>query len=291
VTAGITPLRISLLRPARDGVILACLVLAVVHVLGLTRIGVDAHTYWTADPLGPYTATAPADADAYFYSPAFTQILWPVHAMPWEWYIALWTVILTTALVWLAGIWTAPVFLLGPAFVDLTVGNIHLMLAAAIVMGFRWPWTWSLVLLTKVTPGIGLLWFAVRREWTALMIAIAATIAIAAVSIAIAPDLWWQWVSVLREASNAPTPGFTVPLPLFPRLVLAGAVVIWGARTDRRWAVPIASTIALPVLWLNGLAMLVAVVPLLPREFGPTPASRWLGGRRAPDASAGRAGV
>jgi hypothetical protein len=68
-------------------------------------------------------------------------------------------------------------------------------------------------------------------------------------------------------------------------------VVIWGARTDRRWAVPIASTIALPVLWLNGLAMLVAVVPLLPHEFGPTPASRWLGRRRAPDASAEPAGV
>ena len=42
----------------------------------------------------------------------------------------------------------------------------------AIVLGFRWPFTWAFVLLTKVTPGVGLLWFAVRREWRSLAIAL-----------------------------------------------------------------------------------------------------------------------
>ena len=47
-------------------------------------------------------------------------------------------------------------------------GNVSLLLAVAIVVGFRWPAAWALVLLTKITPGIGLLWFAVRREWRSL---------------------------------------------------------------------------------------------------------------------------
>ena len=51
-------------------------------------------------------------------------------------------------------------------------------IAAAIVIGFRWPAAWSLVLLTKITPGIGLLWFAVRREWRSLAIALGAVIMI-----------------------------------------------------------------------------------------------------------------
>ena len=51
------------------------------------------------------------------------------------------------------------------ATVELAGGNISLLLAVAIVVGFRWPAAWAFVLLTKVTPGIGLLWFVVRREW------------------------------------------------------------------------------------------------------------------------------
>ena len=280
MTVGIFPIRAKLLRPARDGAILACVALAVAYLLGLTQTGVDAHTYWSSNPLHPYSATAPAAADAYFYSPAFTQILWPIHALPWEWFIAGWTLLLIAAIVWQAGLWTAFVLLLVPVFVDLTVGNIHLLLAAAILLGFRRPWTWSFVLLTKVTPGIGLLWFAVRREWRSLGIALAATAIVAGVSFSIAPSLWWEWVDVLRAASGAPSPAFVVPIALPIRLVAAAIVVTWGALTDRRWTVPLASAIALPVLWINGFAMLIAIIPLLPRVMGPTPASRWFDSSR-----------
>ena len=73
MTVGIFPIRAKLLRPARDGAILACVALAVAHMFGLTQTGVDAHTYWSSDPLHPYSATAPAAADAYFYSPALPR--------------------------------------------------------------------------------------------------------------------------------------------------------------------------------------------------------------------------
>jgi hypothetical protein len=276
VTLGVLPIRASRLRPFRDGAILACLVLAVALVLNLVHTGVDAHAYWAAQPLDPYAGVRPAEQDAYFYAPVFTQLLGPLHALPWPWFIGLWTLLLTAALVWQAGLWTGFVLFLVPVFAEVTVGNIHLLIGAAIVAGFRWPWLWSLPLLTKVTPGIGLLWFAVRREWRSLGIALGATALLAGVSFVAAPGLWFRWLEVLSAASRAPDWVFIIPIPIWARIVPAIALVVWGARTDRRWTVPVASMLAQPILWVNGLAMLVAVIALVPHLVGSTPASRWL---------------
>jgi hypothetical protein len=157
-------------------------------------------------------------------------------------------------------------------------GNVSLLLAAAIVLGFRWPWTWSIVLLTKITPGIGLLWFAVRREWRALAIALGATVLIAAVSSVVAPQQWRDWVDVVVRnlASRKSGTWASVPIPLWVRGPIAVAVVVWGARTDRAWTVPVASMLALPALWYGGISMLLAVIPLLPgrSHWAPQPADR-----------------
>ena len=90
---------------------------------------------------------------AYVYSPAFLQVLQPIRILPWQAYMAAWTLILLGALSSCsrAGAGWRPGSILG--LMELAGGNIHLLLAAAIVLGFRWPWTWSLVLLTKITPG------------------------------------------------------------------------------------------------------------------------------------------
>ncbi|MBI3746533.1 MAG: DUF2029 domain-containing protein [Chloroflexi bacterium] len=276
MTVGITPIRFSTLRPTRDGAIIACGVLVLAHVTGLIQTGVDAHAYWAANPLEPYGGVRPAKQDAYFYAPAFTQLLGPLHLLPWELFIGLWSVLLSAALVWQAGLWTGFALLAVPVFAELSVGNIHLLLAAAIVAGFRWPWLWALPLLTKVTPGIGLLWFAVRREWRNLGIALGATAALAAASFAFSPGLWFRWIETLGAAAKAPDWVFIVPVPLVVRLLLAIPLVVWGALTDRRWTVPVAAMLALPILWVNGLSMLVGVLPLIPRIVGATPAARWL---------------
>ncbi len=276
MTAGILPIRRTLLRPIRDGALVACGVLVLAHLFGLIQTGVDAHAYYAADPFDPYAGVRPAEQDAYFYAPVFTQLLGPLHAIPWPWFIALWTVLLTVALTWQAGLLTGVVLLFVPVFAELTVGNIHLLLGAAIVAGFRWPWLWALPLLTKVTPGVGLLWFAVRREWLSLGIALGATALVAGVSFVLAPQHWFRWVEVLQAAAKAPDWVFIVPIALPWRLLAAVALVTWGALTDRRWTVPVASMLALPILWVNGLAMLVATLPLVPRIVGDTPASRWL---------------
>jgi len=285
------PFRRGTLRAMRDGAIAACLALAVLHLFGLLQIGVDAHVYWAVDPSHPYTSAQPG-TPVFLYSPAFAQLTAPIHLLPWQVFIASWTVVLTALLVWQAGRWTAIALLLFPVFVDLTVANIHLLMAAAIVVGFRWPWTWSFVVLTKITPGVGLLWFAFRREWRSLAIAIGATATVSAVSFVIAPGLWRDWFDLLVAASRAPDMNFIVPIPVWYRLPVSVAILAWGARTNRRWTVPLASCIAVPVLELNAFAMLVAMIPLLDPPSAESPAARWLnaaGIRRAPTEAAATA--
>ena len=46
------------------------------------------------------------------------------------------------------------------------------------LVGLGWPAAWALPLLPKVTPGIGVVWFLVRREWRSLAIAVGLGIAV-----------------------------------------------------------------------------------------------------------------
>jgi len=143
----------------------------------------------------------------------------------------------------------------------LYLGNIHMLLAVAIVLGFRWPAAWAFVLLTKITPGVGLLWFVVRREWRNLALALGATLAVTLAGVLVAPHMWYEWYQSLRVTGPA-TGSNQVALPLPLRLVIAVVLVTWGARTDRRWTVVVAATFALPTMWFHGLAMLMGIVAL-----------------------------
>jgi hypothetical protein len=224
----------------------------------------DAHAYWLA-PAGsnPYSIAAVGTPNAYLYSPVFLQLLWPLRALSWQGFVAAWAFFPLAALAYLTG---PRLFLLGLAltFTEVAGGNIELLIGVAIVVGFRWPAAWSFVLLTKVTPGIGLLWFAVRREWRALFIALAATAAIVAVSFVIQPEAWIRWPQVLTSNTGA-TKGTwaAVPIPFLFRLPFALVLVVWGARTNRRWTVPIAAMLALPALWYGGLSIIIATFPLV----------------------------
>ena len=42
---------------------------------------------------------------------------------------------------------------------------------------------------------------------------------------------------------------------------LAALLVIWGARTDRPWTVPVAAAAALPIIWPHGLTVALAAIP------------------------------
>lgn len=225
--------------------------------------GMDARCYWVPSLSNPYLNSTWTDQIAYPYSPAFLQILEPIRLLPWQLFMAVWAAILMAAMVYLTG---PRLILLGLAFfglMEIWGGNIELLIAVAIVLGFRWPGTWAFVLLTKITPGVGLLWFAVRREWRALAIALAATVAVVAVSAAIQPNAWLAWRDVLVANAGKNGTWAAVPVPFLVRFPLGVVLVVWGARRNRRWTVPVSAMLALPALWYGGLSIMLATLPLL----------------------------
>jgi hypothetical protein len=241
--------------------------------------GQDARCYYQATLADPYLHSDWNDPIAYVYSPAFLQLVTPLTRLPWQAFMAVWTAILIGAVRFLTGPRLLAVGLLFPfTAMEVAGGNVSLLVAVAIVVGFRWPAAWSMVLLTKITPGIGLLWFAVRGEWRNLAIALGATAAIIAVSALMLPQQWRDWVDVVIANAGKGGTWASVPVPLWIRLPIGVAVVVWGARTDRAWTVPVAAMLALPALWYGGLSMLLAVIPLLPEQGR----VRWLPAPRDP---------
>lgn len=219
----------------------------------LTRSGgtpVDAWCFYRADPASPYWRTD----WAFFYSPATAQALIPFQLLSFDAFVALLRAAELAALFALSGPFLPLVAFWSPVASEVNAANINLLIVAVAVWGLRWPAVWSFVLLTKVTPGVGILWFAARREWHRLVIALAATAVIAAVSLAYAPGLWFEWVAYLGTVS--PSDG----VPLWARVLTAAALVVWGARTDRPWTVVLAVTIATPRLYLQTPAMLVGLL-------------------------------
>ncbi|MCI0346026.1 MAG: DUF2029 domain-containing protein [Chloroflexi bacterium] len=259
-------------RAVRDGLTLAGLIFAafLIFVVGPQEqtVGFDAWAYWSVQVEHPYRLGAGA-LGAFPYSPIMVRLFAPASLLSWPSFLFLWLSLLLATAIWLGwrngsrqGLVRGALTVLAfpPVSVELYHGNVHLLIAAAVALGFRYPAAWAFVLLTKVTPGIGLLWFAVRREWRPLAIALGVTGAIVAVSFAVDQRLWIAWlqegiVPVLGRDIGQPA----IPIPLWLRLPAAAALVIWGARTDRRWTVPAATALALPVLWFAGLSILAAI--------------------------------
>lgn len=252
---------------------------------------VDAYAYWTTRTGDFYASAETGQIGAYLYSPAFAQALAPVVILPLALFTALWTAINCAAVWWLFRRRALASLLFLPIPFEIISGNVHLLYAVVIVIGFRAPAAWALPLLTKITPGIGLIWFAVRREWRALSVALAATVGIAAVSYLLDPSAWAQWIDLLTAGAatagggSFQTVGYYLPVPLLPRLILAAAIVAFAALTNRRWLVPFAVVLALPVVWSNSLAILAAAYPLWRSQSTPSTEGAPLGvaAARVPD--------
>lgn len=222
----------------------------------------DAWAYWSVQLPHPYNVPL-GELGSFLYSPPIALLFSLFGAVPWWVFLWGWMAALLGTVIWLGGRWTLAILAFPPVALELYHGNIHLFIAAALALGFAYPWTWSFILLTKTTSGIGLLWFVVRREWRQLAIAIGVTAAIAAASFVIAPSLWFEWIRFVSADVQGTPDGTIVPVPLWARLIIAAAIVIWGARTNRQWTVAVAATVALPVLWITGFAVLAGAVPEL----------------------------
>jgi len=231
----------------------------------------DALAYWTAwnhDLYGQSGLLA-----GYLYSPAFAQVIYPITRLPFDWFRIVWAAISFATYAWLL----AP---LGPRLsIPLLIGcapavangNTEFLLALVAVLGYARPASWAAIALTKVTPAVGLVWFAVRGDWRALAVALGTTAAVAFVSVLIAPHLWLDWISMLLNNATRRPEGFTmlVQVPLTIRFPLAVAVAAGGGLTGRRWVMPIAMLLATPDLIVTSYGILAG----LPRLWMNTDAS------------------
>ena len=241
----------------------------------------DAHAYWAVDLANPYTRPV-ATQDAFTYPPPAALFFAMLGQLPFEVFEAIWTLAIGFALLWLTGPWALAFLVLPVVASDLYLGNIHVLLAAAVVGSLRRPGLWAIPLLTKPSVGVGLLWYVVRGEWRRLAVALGITAALGAAAFVIAPNLWGQWLDYVLSTGLSPDVGraYWVPIPLLIRLPAAALLVIWGARTNRPWTLPIAAMLGLPVLWLVGLAMLAGAFAV--SAWGPLrdAARRWTATRR-----------
>jgi hypothetical protein len=220
----------------------------------------DAYSYWAVDDT-PYTWETNLE---YRYSPAFLWIIRPFQPFPFEVFLGIWLAAHIAALIWLRAGW----FLIVPGLNDDVLrGNISVFVALFAVLAIqRSAAWWAPVLLTKITPAVGIVWHIVRREWRSLGFLVAVTGGIVAVGFIVDPGLWRAWFDTLLNADATYELGHPLgPLPF--RLALAAAVTAYGAWTGRAWLVPVAMLIAVPGLWAFNLALLAAV----PRLLGPRP--------------------
>jgi hypothetical protein len=230
----------------------------------------DVWAYWSANPDALYPTGEDWRVTGYVYSPAFELVVGISRTIPFDIFVAIYRALLLGVLVYLAGPFTALMLVLFPVASEINAGNIQLLLALAVLASFRWPATWAFVILTKLTPGIGLLWFVLRRQWRHVAIALGVTGLIAAATAVVWPDRWAGYLHLLT-AYPPPTPDPWY-LPFWARLPFAVAILVVGAWRNWRWTVVAGSALALPVYWAISPAMLVGVLPYLRQAVG-----RWLG--------------
>lgn len=258
----LTPLR---LRAIRHGLLLAGLLWLVALVaVQLVAPHLDIHDYWLTPPDRAYQGyTLGSEGQA--YTPVWTLAFAPLTALPFPLVYVGWFALNLGLALWLLrplprGWLPIGLLLVAP---ELLTGNVHLLIAASLVLALTGgAWAWVFPIFTKVTPGVGLVWHLARGEWHRLALALGTTGLLAVASWLVAPGLWPAWWATVSANvdSHGPEIGW---VPLLPRLPIAVALAVYGARTNRRGLLPVAVLLALPHVFLASLAVLAATPRLV----------------------------
>lgn len=249
-------------RAVRDGLSIAG-ILVLIITMRSGGPGFDFFAYWFVDPADPYAIRNGLGETfgVFHYTPPLAWLAGPLKLVSWPLAYWIWFAILLAVLVWLARDWALAWLAFPPVASELYHGNIHLLIAAALVLSLRQPVAYLFLALSKVSPGVMALWWAARGEWRNFTLALGSAVVVVGIAFVLAPDAWSAW---LTQVANVPTRAQNlVPIPLAIRLPVAAILVLVAARLDRPWILAPAVTLALPLLWAHGFAVLVAITPLL----------------------------
>ena len=206
--------------------------------------------------MGRCTTAGRPSSTPTWYSPLFAQAITPLGWLPWHGFQAVWLALGVAAAVWLVRPlpvrWAVPVFLF--CVPDLVIGNVYTFLALMVALGARHSTAWLFGVLTKVTPGVGLVWLAARHDWRAVGVAAVVGAVLVGLSWTVAPDAWAGWLHLLISGTGGDP-------SLVPRCVVAVGLAV--AARDRPWLLAVAVVMATPVF--NAAACLVplAAIPRL----------------------------
>ena len=260
--------RAILLAGSALGFLLGFWTLLAHGILSLGGAGaIDVLAYWTAGrglldgqsiygiPVGGYSA--------FLYPPIFAQLVAPFSALPLDVFVWAWRGLELVCLRAAVGSWRnagLAILFWPPVIAELDAGNVHLVIAAAVAMGIRGdaralvPAAFTKFASLAAVPG------AIALDRRGLLIGAGVALAASAVSFAIAPQLWFDYLAFITRATEPQSHGFDLgsfiwtPLRLAIAAGFALAAVVWPRLSA------VAVTLAYPVLWLNGLSTLTAIV-------------------------------
>jgi hypothetical protein len=237
--------------------------------LTVDMLGIDTHAYWLTGNHGNLYGVAPGKIDAFLYSPAFATLISPLTELAYHPFLAVWSGMEIASFAWLLAPlgwrWAVPLLLLLTPV--MTQGQIVGFLCISAVVGMTYPAGWVFPLLTKVSSGLGLIWFAARMDWGAVVKVLVATLMVSSISFIITPKYWVDWLQFLLR-SGADSGGF-----LYVRVITAALITAVAARKDKAWLIAPAMWLASPVfVGVVGYSYLTAIPRLL--QLQGVPANR-----------------
>jgi alpha-1,2-mannosyltransferase len=236
----------------------------------------DESAYWEAgrrllagQPLYQPSA-GPAEPFVYWYPPPLAQLLAPLTAVvPQAVYIGAFTALLLGCLWWLSGrrlLVALAMIAFVPVAVELMERNVHLILAVLIVLALRRsPLYWVPAVALKVAPILGVLYLVVRGRYREAAGVLVLGVAALAVSVAISPTAWAQFLDVAIIRGGSAGGDALLPVPYALRFVAGAVLAVMGGRLPgaRGEALLVAGvTIANPTLWAQAFSVLLALIPL-----------------------------
>jgi alpha-1,2-mannosyltransferase len=215
------------------------------------------------------TGSAAFEPYAYHYPPPLAQALAPFTLfVPALVYVIVYRALLLVATWDLAGrrlLWMLALIAFLPVAIQLRFENVELFMAIAIVLGLgRWPWAFSVMAIIKVSPGLGVVYLALRRRWLDAAIAATVGFAIVVVSYALDPSLWTSFFQSIQGRGGM-AGNSLVPVPYVVRAVTGLALTVAGGLVGRRTGellLVAGVTTANPNFTVAGFAVLAAAVPI-----------------------------